>query len=167
MTHPARPPKSPRERLDVLVVAAGLAPSREKAQAIIMAGQVRVAGQLADKPGMRVPTDAEITLAAPASELRYASRGALKLERALDAFPLDPAGLTALDVGASTGGFTDVLLQRGAARVYAIDVGQGQLAWKLREDPRVVVMDRTNIRSLASLPDGVLGDCAVVDVSFI
>src|SRR6185437_639992 len=139
----------------------------EKAQAVIMAGQVRVAGQLADKPGMRVAADAEITLAAPSPELRYASRGALKLERALDAFTLDPTGLTALDVGASTGGFTDLLLDRGAVCVFAIDVGQGQLAWRLREDARVVVLDRTNIRSLTSLPRDARGDCAVVDVSFI
>ncbi len=164
---PSRPPKVPRERLDALVLAAGLAPSREKAQAIIMAGQVQVDGRIADKPGMRVPADAAVTLAALSPELRYASRGALKLERALDAFALDPAGLVALDIGASTGGFTDLLLERGAARVYAIDVGQGQLAWKLREDPRVVVMDRTNIRTLGALPTGARGDCAVIDTSFI
>lgn len=162
-----RVPKPPRERLDVLVLAAGLAPSREKAQAIIMAGQVQVNGILADKPGTRYPADAQISLAAQAPELRFASRGALKLERALDAFALDPAGLTLLDIGASTGGFTDLLLQRGAARIFAIDVGQGQLAWKLREDPRVVVMDRTNIRTLTALPGDVLGDAAVIDVSFI
>jgi 23S rRNA (cytidine1920-2'-O)/16S rRNA (cytidine1409-2'-O)-methyltransferase len=162
-----RAPKPSRERLDVLVLAAGLAPSREKAQAIIMAGQVQVNGHLADKPGTRYPADAQISLVAQAPELRFASRGALKLERALDAFALDPAGQTLLDVGASTGGFTDLLLQRGAARVFAIDVGQGQLAWKLREDPRVVVMDRTNIRALAALPDAMLGDAAVIDVSFI
>jgi 23S rRNA (cytidine1920-2'-O)/16S rRNA (cytidine1409-2'-O)-methyltransferase len=162
-----RAPKPPRERLDVLVLAAGLAPSREKAQAIIMAGQVQVNGVLSDKPGTRYPADAHISLVALAPELRFASRGALKLERALDAFALDPAGLTLLDIGASTGGFTDVLLQRGAARVFAIDVGQGQLAWKLREDPRVVVLDRTNIRTLAALPGDALGDAAVIDVSFI
>jgi 23S rRNA (cytidine1920-2'-O)/16S rRNA (cytidine1409-2'-O)-methyltransferase len=164
---PSRPAKTPRERLDTLVVAAGLAPSREKAQALIMAGQVLVEGRVADKPGMRVPAGAAVTLATPAPELRYASRGALKLARALDAFALDPAGMVALDVGASTGGFTDLLLERGAARVYAIDVGQGQLAWKLREDPRVIVMDRTNIRTLAALPEGARGDCAVIDTAFI
>jgi 23S rRNA (cytidine1920-2'-O)/16S rRNA (cytidine1409-2'-O)-methyltransferase len=161
------PAKVARERLDVLVVARGLAPSREKAQAIIMAGQVRVDGQPQDKPGTRIPADATITLAALDPALRYVSRGGLKLEQALDTFHLDPAHCLALDVGASTGGFTDLLLQRGATRVYAIDVGQGQLAWRLREDPRVVVMERTNIRHLMALPEGALGDCAVIDVSFI
>jgi 23S rRNA (cytidine1920-2'-O)/16S rRNA (cytidine1409-2'-O)-methyltransferase len=162
-----RPPKPPRERLDVLVAARGLAPSREKAQGIIMAGQVLVGGQVIDKPGTKFPADVDIALAATDPAARYVSRGALKLERALDAFALDPDGLVALDVGASTGGFTDLLLQRGATRVFAVDVGQGQLAWRLREDPRVVVMERTNIRTLATLPDDALADCAVTDVSFI
>lgn len=163
----ARPPKTLRERLDVLVVTHGLAPSREKAQGMIMAGQVQVAGQVIDKPGTRVAADVAITLVAPDPAARFVSRGGLKLERALDTCALDPTGLIALDIGASTGGFTDILLQRGAARVYAIDVGQGQLAWRLREDPRVVLMERTNIRGLAALPDGAVGDCAVIDVSFI
>jgi 23S rRNA (cytidine1920-2'-O)/16S rRNA (cytidine1409-2'-O)-methyltransferase len=161
------PPSSARERLDMLVVTRGLAPSRERAQAIIMAGQIRVNGQITSKPGMRVPGDAAIELIAPPPELRYVSRGGLKLEHALDTFHLDPAGLSALDIGASTGGFTDVLLRRGASRVFAIDVGQGQLAWSLRSDPRVVVMERTNIRDLAQLPENALADCAVIDVSFI
>ncbi len=159
--------KPARERLDVLVMARGLAASREKAHALILAGQILVDGRVADKPGTRLPVEAALSVLAPDPESRYASRGGLKLEGALDAFHLDPAGLVALDVGASTGGFTDVLLQRGAARVFAIDVGQGQLAWRLRSDPRVVVMERTNIRHLAELPDALLGDCAVVDVSFI
>ena len=159
--------KVPRERLDVLVVARGLADSRQRAQAIIMAGQIRVAGQLADKPGTRFPMDALIERAGQSPELRYVSRGGLKLEHALDTFGLDPTNRVALDVGASTGGFTDLLLQRGATRVFAVDVGQGQLAWSLRADPRVVVMERTNIRDLAHLPDATVADCAVIDVSFI
>ena len=162
-----RPAKTVRERLDVLVVVRGLAPSREKAQGMIMAGQIRVDGQIMDKAGTRFPTDAMITTVAPDPEQRYVSRGGLKLEQALDSFALDPTDVIALDVGASTGGFTDILLQRGATRVFAIDVGQGQLAWRLREDPRVVVMERTNIRGLTALPEGALGDCAVIDVSFI
>jgi 23S rRNA (cytidine1920-2'-O)/16S rRNA (cytidine1409-2'-O)-methyltransferase len=166
MTSP-RLPKPPRERLDVLVAARGLAPSRERAQGIIMAGQVLVDGQMIDKPGTKFPPETDITLAISDPAARYVSRGALKLERALDAFGLDPHGLVALDVGASTGGFTDLLLQREAARVVAVDVGQGQLAWRLREDPRVVVLERTNIRTLQALPDGLQADCAVMDVSFI
>ena len=135
-----------KERLDIALVRRGLAPSRERARALIMAGQVYVGDRLVDKPGMLVPLDAECRLAEVPDELRYASRGGLKLEKALDTFQLDPSGLVALDVGASTGGFTDCLLQRGARRVYALDVGYGQLAWKLRNDPRVVVMEHTNIR---------------------
>jgi 23S rRNA (cytidine1920-2'-O)/16S rRNA (cytidine1409-2'-O)-methyltransferase len=156
--------KPARERLDVLLVERGLAPSRERARALILAGEARVEGQPAPKAGMLVPRDARLELAGD-GEVRYASRGGLKLERALDAFRLNPVGLICLDVGASTGGFTDVLLRRGAAKVYAIDVGRGQLAWTLRSDPRVVVMDRTNIRHLAALPE--LAGCAVIDVSFI
>jgi 23S rRNA (cytidine1920-2'-O)/16S rRNA (cytidine1409-2'-O)-methyltransferase len=154
-----------RERLDVLLLARGLAPSRERARALIMAGEVRVAGQPATKAGMLAPVDAVIELAASASETRFVSRGGLKLERALDAFQLDPTGCSCVDVGASTGGFTDLLLRRGAARVYAVDVGHGQLAWTLRNDPRVTVLERTNIRHLESLPE--LVHCAVIDVSFI
>jgi 23S rRNA (cytidine1920-2'-O)/16S rRNA (cytidine1409-2'-O)-methyltransferase len=153
-----------KERLDLLVVARGLAESREQAQRLIMAGEVEVDGVRQDKPGRSIPQAAEITVRAP---LPYVSRGGLKLAAALDVFVRDVAGLVAVDVGASTGGFTDCLLQRGVARVYAIDVGYGQLAWKLQIDPRVVVLDRTNVRHLDALPDGVLADLAVVDASFI
>ncbi len=154
-----------KERLDIALVRRGLAPGRERARALIMAGQVYVGHRLVDKPGMLVPLDAECRLAEVPDELRYASRGGLKLEKALDTFQLDPSGLVALDVGASTGGFTDCLLQRGARRVYALDVGHGQLAWKLRNDPRVVVMEHTNIRHVTELPEPI--ECAVIDVSFI
>ena len=167
--HPVKTPRrrasEVRQRLDMLLVERGLAPSRERARAVIMAGEVRVNGQVVDKAGTLVPRDAACEIAGPAAELRYVSRGGLKLERALDDFVLDPAGCVCLDVGASTGGFTDVLLRRGAARVYAVDVGRGQLAWALQTDARVVVMDRTNIRHLTALPESVA--CAVVDVSFI
>ncbi|HEU5440968.1 MAG TPA: TlyA family RNA methyltransferase [Ktedonobacterales bacterium] len=157
--------RAARERLDVLLVARELAPSRERARALIMAREVLVDGRVVDKAGTLVSRDAELALAGPAAELRYVSRGGLKLERALDAFGLDPAGRVCLDVGASTGGFTDLLLRRGATRVYAVDVGRGQLAWSLRTDPRVVVMDRTNIRHLTSLAER--PTCATIDVSFI
>jgi 23S rRNA (cytidine1920-2'-O)/16S rRNA (cytidine1409-2'-O)-methyltransferase len=160
-----RPAASRRQRLDAAVVDHGLAPSRERARALIMAGEVRVQGKMVDKPGTLIAPDAVVALAGPAAELRYASRGGLKLEHALDAFELNPADAVCLDVGASTGGFTDVLLRRGAARVYAVDVGRGQLAWNLRIDARVVVLDRTNIRYLTNLPEPIA--CAVIDVSFI
>lgn len=136
--------------------------SRERARALILAGEVKVNGQVVHRPGMSVPATAEVTITAPPP---YVSRGGYKLAHALDRFALAVTGLTMLDVGASTGGFTDVLLQRGARKVYAVDVGSGQLAWRLRQDPRVVVMERTNIRYLESLPEPV--DAAVVDVSFI
>jgi 23S rRNA (cytidine1920-2'-O)/16S rRNA (cytidine1409-2'-O)-methyltransferase len=158
-------PTRKKERLDLLLVKRGLASSRERAQALIMAGLVTVDGRLVDKAGARVPEEALFELRESQAELRYASRGGLKLEAALDAFGLSPAGLACLDVGASTGGFTDVLLQRGARVIYAVDVGQGQLAWTLRQDARVVVMERTNIRYLEHLPEPV--QCAVIDVSFI
>jgi len=153
-----------RMRLDNLLVARGLAETRSKAQALVMAGNVRVAGQPATKPGAMVDEHAplEVTAALP-----YASRGGYKLAHALDAFGISPAGLVALDVGASTGGFTDVLLQRGAAHVYAVDVGYGILDYRLRADPRVTVLERTNIRQLAALPGGIHADCATIDVSFI
>ena len=151
-----------KQRLDLLLVQRGLAESRERAQALIRAGQVLVNDQVVDRPGRRVPINATLRLR---SRLPYVSRGGLKLEAALDAFGLDVAGWVAADVGASTGGFTDCLLQRGAARVYAIDVGYGQLAWTLRQNPRLVVMERTNVRFLESLPEPV--DLATVDVSFI
>ena len=142
-----------KERLDVALVRRGLAPSRERARALIMAGQVLVAGHLVDKPGTLISLDAECSLKETPDELKYVSRGGLKLEKALATFGLHPEGLVALDVGASTGGFTDCLLRHGAKRVYALDVGQGQLAWTLRNDPRVVVMEHTNIRYLNSLPE--------------
>jgi 23S rRNA (cytidine1920-2'-O)/16S rRNA (cytidine1409-2'-O)-methyltransferase len=136
-------------RLDQLMVQRGLAETRSKAQALILAGSVRVAGDARTKAGELIAVDAEVEVA---EALPYASRGGYKLAHALDAFALDPAGNVALDVGASTGGFTHVLLQRGAARVYAVDVGYGQLDWRLRQDPRVVVVERTNIRYLEALP---------------
>ncbi|HEY68719.1 MAG TPA: TlyA family RNA methyltransferase [Thermoflexia bacterium] len=151
-----------KRRLDVLLVERGLAESRTQAQRLIRAGLVRVAGQVADKPGTQVATNATITLQA---RPRFVSRGGEKLEAALVRFGLDVRGWVAADVGASTGGFTDCLLQHGARRVYAIDVGYGQLDWRLRNDPRVVVMERTNARYLESLPEPV--DLVTVDVSFI
>ena len=151
-----------KERLDVLLHKRGLAESRERARRLIMAGQVLVHGELVDKPGVRVATDAAISLK---EKPLYVSRGGLKLEAALRSFTMDVAGLVVADVGASTGGFTDCLLQHGAARVYAIDVGYGQLAWQLRQDPRVIVMERVNARQLNALPE--LVDLATVDVSFI
>jgi 23S rRNA (cytidine1920-2'-O)/16S rRNA (cytidine1409-2'-O)-methyltransferase len=151
-----------KERLDLLLVDRGLADSRTAAQRLIMAGQVTVGDQVVDKPGARVPIADPLAVK---ERLPYASRGGFKLEAALDAFGLDVSGWIAADVGASTGGFTDCLLQRGAARVYAIDVGYGQLAWNLQQDPRVVVMDRTNARYLATLPEPV--DLATIDASFI
>lgn len=149
-------------RLDVLIAQRGLADSRSKAQALVMAGKVRVNGQVVTKAGTPTPIDAELSVE---TDLPYVSRGGVKLAAALDAFEVSPAGLICADVGASTGGFTDVLLQRNAARVYAIDVGYGQLAWKLRQDPRVVVMERTNARHLDSLPEPV--DLVTIDASFI
>ena len=157
--------KSPRTRLDTLLVERGLAPSRERARALILAGQVEVNGRVADKAGTSVGPDDEIRLRA--EDHPYVSRGALKLVHGLDTFHLDPAGHVALDVGASTGGFTDVLLRRGARRVYAIDVGYGQLAWSLRQDPRVVVLERENIRHLDAAKIQDAATFAVCDVSFI
>lgn len=155
----------PRERLDKLLVDRGLAASRPRAAALVMAGDVLVQGHVGDKPGAMVDTQAEIALRKP--DHPYVSRGGLKLTKALDHFAIDPTGFTCLDIGASTGGFSDVLLRRGAARVYAIDVGYGQLAWSLRQDPRVVVLERKNVRSmdLALVPQPC--DLAVIDVSFI
>jgi 23S rRNA (cytidine1920-2'-O)/16S rRNA (cytidine1409-2'-O)-methyltransferase len=151
-----------KERLDLLVVEQGLADSRQQAQRLIMAGQVSVDDQVVDKAGTRVPVTAQVIVT---GGLPYASRGGIKLEAAIEAFAIDPDGWLVADVGASTGGFTDCLVQHGARRVYAIDVGYGQLAWKLQQDPRVVVMDRTNARHLAALPEPV--DLATIDVSFI
>jgi 23S rRNA (cytidine1920-2'-O)/16S rRNA (cytidine1409-2'-O)-methyltransferase len=154
-----------KERLDVALVRRGLVSSRERARALIMAGQVYIGERLVDKPGTLVALDADCRIADVTPEQKYVSRGGLKLEKALDSFHLDPAGRVAIDVGASTGGFTQCLLERGAARVYAIDVGHGQLAWTLRNDPRVIVKERTNIRHLTELPEPM--QCAVIDVSFI
>ncbi len=151
-----------KQRLDILVHERGMAPSREKARALIMAGQVIVNGRISDKPGTPVSEDADIVLAAAP---RFVSRGGEKLAAALDDFPIDVKGRIAADVGASTGGFTDCLLQAGVARVYAIDVGYGQIALTLREDERVVVMERTNARYVERLPEPV--SLVVVDASFI
>ncbi len=151
-----------KKRLDVLLVERGLAETRERAQALISAGEVQVAGRVLDKPGAQVDAKIDVTIRAP---LPYVSRGGYKLAGALDEFGVSPAGCVCADIGASTGGFTDVLLQRGAARVYAIDVGYGQMAWKIRQDPRVMVMDRVNARYLDKLPE--LVDLVVIDVSFI
>lgn len=154
-----------KERLDVLLVQKGLAESRTKAQALILAGLVVVGEQRVDKPGTRVPVEAELRL--KGDGLRYVSRGGLKLEAALRHFELDVAGLVCADIGASTGGFTDCLLQRGAARVHAIDVGYGQLHERLRRDVRVISRERVNARHLteAELPESV--GVLVFDVSFI
>jgi len=157
----------PGTRLDIALVERGLCESRERARRAVMAGQVIVNKQPARKPSDTVLPADEITLVAGE---KYVSRGGSKLEHALEAFHVDVQGLAALDIGASTGGFTDCLLQRGAARIYAIDVGTGQLAWKLRQDPRVVVMEGVNARHLTptSMPDGFSpADLAVVDCSFI
>lgn len=154
-----------RDRLDKLLVDRGLAASRERAVALVMAGNVLVNGQRAAKPGTQIDVLSEIALRE--EDHPYVSRGALKLVKGLEAFAIDPKGFVALDIGASTGGFTDVLLRREAQRVYAIDVGYGQLAWSLRQDPRVVVIERENVRNmdLALVPEP--ADLAVIDVSFI
>ena len=154
-----------KARLDRVLVERGLVASRERARALILAGKVEVAGMVVSKAGAQVTMDAEIALRE--ADHPYVSRGALKLIKGLEAFDIDPRGMTAMDVGASTGGFTDVLLRRGAARVYAIDVGYGQLAWSLRNDPRVVVLERENIRHLdgSKVPEAC--GLAVIDVSFI
>ena len=154
-----------KERLDVLLVRQRLAASREKAKAVIMAGQVYVDGQKEDKAGTMFPAEASIEVRGAA--LRYVSRGGLKLEKAMQVFPVSLEGKCCMDVGASTGGFTDCMLQNGASLVYAIDVGRGQLDWKLRNDGRVVCMEKTNIRYVT--PDDIprKADFASIDVSFI
>jgi len=154
-----------RTRLDVLLVERGLMESRQKAQTTIMSGLVFVKGQRVDKPGTAVDNEAEIEIRG--NILKYVSRGGLKLEKAMATFPVALEGAVCADIGASTGGFTDCMLQNGASKVYAVDVGYGQLAWKLREDPRVVCMERTNARYLTheQVPDEL--DFASVDVSFI
>jgi 23S rRNA (cytidine1920-2'-O)/16S rRNA (cytidine1409-2'-O)-methyltransferase len=153
-----------RVRLDTHLVARGLAESREKAKRLILAGAVRVDGHLAHKPSDIVEEDAALTIEAGE---KYVSRGGYKLEAALDAFHISCAGLVCADLGASTGGFTDCLLQRGAARVHAVDVGKGQLDWKLRQDPRVVVHDEVNARNLTGKTISEPVDLVTIDVSFI
>lgn len=157
-----------KTRLDTLLVERGLVASRERARALILAGSVRVDGQVAAKAGTQVPPEAELSLSTP--DHPYVGRGGVKLAHALDAFGIGVEARVALDVGASTGGFTDVLLQRGAARVVALDVGHGQLDWKIRSDPRVVVIERMNARSLtgADLPENLrVFGIVTIDVSFI
>ncbi|MHB8857987.1 MAG: TlyA family RNA methyltransferase [Thermoleophilia bacterium] len=153
-----------KKRLDTILVERGLFTSRSQAAASVMAGEVKVAGQTVTKAGAQISPDAEITLK---EETRFVSRGGLKLERAFQEFPIDVEGKAAIDIGASTGGFTDCLLQHGARKVIAVDVGYGQLDWKLRQDPRVEVLERTNVRGLTP---GMLSeppDFATFDVSFI
>ncbi len=155
------------DRLDQALVARGLCESRQQAKVAIMAGRVQVNQRVARKASEAIKSQDELTLLAPP---KYVSRGGLKLEHALDHFSLDVSNLTAIDIGASTGGFTDCLLQRCAAKVFAVDVGRGQLAWKLRNDPRVVVMEKTNARDLApaNFPAPFRpADLAVIDCSFI
>ena len=154
-----------KERLDVLLVKRGLAETREKAKTTLMAGLVLVNGQKVDKAGTMVKEDAELRILGNA--LPYVSRGGLKLEKAMEVFGISLDGKVAADIGASTGGFTDCALQRGASKVFAIDVGYGQLAWKLRSDPRVVNMERTNIRYVRPEDVGELIDFASIDVAFI
>ena len=162
----ARSPEKPAKlRLDQLLVERGLAESRTRAQALVLAGKVFSDDTCLDKPGLSLAADAPLRL--KGADHPWVSRGGVKLAHALDHFAIDPAGWTCLDIGASTGGFTDVLLSRGAARVYAVDVGRGQLAWRLREDPRVQVLERTNARRLdrSLVPEPV--DIVVCDASFI
>ena len=153
-------------RLDVYMTSAGMTESREKARALIMGGQVYVKGQKADKAGMMVDEE-EKEVEIRGEKLKYVSRGGLKLEKAMNEFPITLDGKTAMDIGASTGGFTDCMLQNGAAKVFAVDVGYGQFAWKLRNDGRVVNMERTNIRYVTSEQLGTKLDFASIDVSFI
>jgi 23S rRNA (cytidine1920-2'-O)/16S rRNA (cytidine1409-2'-O)-methyltransferase len=154
-----------KQRLDLLLVERGLAESRAKAQALIMAGLVFSGEARLDKPGSTLAADAPLEVRG--SPHPWVSRGGVKLAHGLDHFRIDPAGMAALDVGASTGGFTDVLLTRGARRVFAVDVGHGQLAWKLRQDPRVVVLERTNARRLTAAEIPEPPDLVVCDASFI
>ena len=154
-----------KDRLDKLLVERGMVQSRERARALIMAGKVVMDGKRVDKPGMQVSVDAEVHLQAKDSP--YVSRGGEKMEGALTAFAIDPRGMIVMDVGASTGGFTDCVLQKGASRVYAVDVGYGQLAWKLQKDPRVVILERRNIRYLKREEVGEEIDLILIDTSFI
>src|SRR5882724_4763738 len=152
-----------KQRLDTMLVARGLAESRAKAQALSLAGQIWSGERRLDKPGQMLPAETPLECRGPVHP--YVSRGGVKLAHGLDHFAIDPAGMVALDIGASTGGFTDVLLQRGARRVYAVDVGYGQLHPRLRDDPRVTVLERTNARALTELPFA--PSLVVCDVSFI
>ncbi len=154
-----------KQRIDLLLVQQGLSPSREKAKAAVMAGLVLADGQRVDKPGAEVPVTAKLQIQGPACP--YVSRGGLKLAKALQVFPINLAKKVVLDVGASTGGFTDCALQNGADKVYAVDVGYGQLAWSLRSDPRVVSLERTNARFLTDAQLGEKVDFATIDVAFI
>ena len=160
----ASPPRAHKERLDRVLAAQGLVPSREAATRTVLAGGVSVDGVVVDKPAKLVPLDARIQVVQPAL---YVSRSGDKLAAALDAFQIDPKGTIGLDVGCSTGGFTDCLLQRGATRIYAVDVGYGQFEWRLRQDSRVILLERTNIRYVdrTAVPEPI--DLAVIDVSFI
>lgn len=153
-----------KERADRLLVDRGLVSSRERARALIMAGEVVIGDHKVDKPGQLVDVSLEIRIK---EDIPFVSRGGLKLQKALEYFAIDVTGLVAIDVGASTGGFTDCLLQRGAAKVFAVDVGYGQLAWKLRQDERVVSLEKTNIRYLEPEQLSELPDIAVIDASFI
>jgi 23S rRNA (cytidine1920-2'-O)/16S rRNA (cytidine1409-2'-O)-methyltransferase len=162
MSNAPRSSRNPRERLDEALVARGLAETRSQARALIMAGQVRIGGQRADKAGMPVPLGKAIEVVGGG---RFVSRGGEKLQAALDRFAVAPLGLVCADLGASTGGFTDCLLQAGAAKVYAVDVGYGQLHWRLRQDARVVTIERQNARYLEGLPEPVA--LVVADLSFI
>jgi 23S rRNA (cytidine1920-2'-O)/16S rRNA (cytidine1409-2'-O)-methyltransferase len=157
--------KIQKVRLDRLIADRGLVESRERGQALIIAGQLLVNGQKVEKAGSLIPVDADIRILG--AHMPYVSRGGLKLERALIEFKIDVKDKTCLDVGASTGGFTDCLLQHGARKVYGVDVGYGQMAWKIRQDPRVVVIERTNIREIDPARISEQADVVVIDVSFI
>ena len=153
-----------KDRIDALLVVRGLCDSREQAKRLILAGEVRSGDHIIDKPSTKLATDAPLEVK---QKLRYVGRGGLKLEGALDHFAVDPTGWTCIDVGSSTGGFTDCLLQRGATRVHAVDVGTNQLVWKLRNDPRVIVKEQFNARNMVPEDIGELCDLAVMDLSFI
>ena len=156
---------SNKTRLDVLLVERGLEQTRQRAQAMIMSGLVFVDGQRVDKAGTAIPNDAQVEVRG--NTLRYVSRGGLKLEKAMTHFGITLEGKVCMDIGASTGGFTDCMLQNGAVKVYSVDVGYGQFAWKLRQDPRVVCMEKTNIRYVTPADIDDVLDFASVDVSFI
>ena len=165
VTAKAKKPKRKKERLDVLLVSRGLAPSREKAKALIMSGSVLVNEEREDKAGSTFPEDAAIRI--KGKHLKYVSRGGYKLEKALQVFPINLNGKICMDVGASTGGFTDCMLKNGAEKVYSVDVGTNQLAWSLRQDPRVVSLENTNIRYITEVEIPVLVSFVSIDVAFI